>query len=578
MRSREVLSVFLSVALLTWGGTTDLRAQESVLVNIDDLAPREVRAEAFELSSRTSLSIEAIGADNRRRRIGRNNWFSDTDYWRGNAWIIDADSREVVWELEDERGTRGRRDYEEYEGTLDLPAGRYIAYYSSFSGVQISGNIWNGRRTSRARYDDDGLSEEFRFTIRGQGQAIPFEDVRSMPERGATFVSFREIEYDEDERIGFRVERPTEITIYAIGESTDGSNYDYGWLMNTDTREIIWRLDNWESSHAGGADKNRKSRETLTLQPGNYAAAYVSDGSHDYGEWNSAPPHDPEYWGLTLAVADPNDRNQIETFPYENLPAGNIIAQLTEVRDDETLSAGFSLSEDMDVRVYAMGEMTRNSSYDFGWIIDANTREVVWEMEYRDTDHAGGDEKNRLIDEVLSLNAGNYMVHYTSDGSHSYRDWGSGSPMDPESWGITVLGLQGYNANAVSEYDDADNPSVLARLTGIRDHDYERQDFTLEDDASIRVYAVGEGQDRTMYDYAWIENSRGRTVWEMTYRSTEWAGGARKNRRFNEIITLPAGEYTVYYESDGSHSFNDWNGDPPSDPANYGVTVFRPGN
>ena len=146
--------------------------------------------------------------------------------------------------------------------------------------------------------------------------------------------------------------------------------------------------------------------------------------------------------------------------------------------------------------------------------------------------------------------------------------------MDPDSWGITVLGLQGYNANAVSEYDDSNNPSVLARLTGIRDHDYERRDFTVENDASVRVYAIGEGQNRTMYDYAWIENDRGRTVWEMTYRSTDWAGGARKNRLVNEVINLPEGDYTVFYESDGSHSFNDWNDDAPSDPTSYGVTIF----
>lgn len=37
---------------------------------------------------------------------------------------------------------------------------------------------------------------------------------------------------------------------------------------------------------------------------------------------------------------------------------------------------------------------------------------------------------------------------------------------------------------------------------------------------------------------------------------------------------LAQGEYTVFYESDGSHSFDNWNSDPPSDPTSYGVTIF----
>jgi hypothetical protein len=76
-----------------------------------------------------------------------------------------------------------------------------------------------------------------------------------------------------------------------------------------------------------------------------------------------------------------------------------------------------------------------------------------------------------------------------------------------------------------------------------------------------------------MYDYAWIEDDRGRVVWEMTYRKTDHAGGARKNRIFNDTISLDAGEYAVYYESDGSHSFKGWNAKPPSDRWNWGVTI-----
>jgi len=77
-----------------------------------------------------------------------------------------------------------------------------------------------------------------------------------------------------------------------------------------------------------------------------------------------------------------------------------------------------------------------------------------------------------------------------------------------------------------------------------------------------------------MYDYAWIENANtGKVIWEMTYRKTSRAGGAQKNRIFNDQILLPKGEYYVIYETDDSHSFDDWNASPPEDPGNWGITI-----
>lgn len=77
-----------------------------------------------------------------------------------------------------------------------------------------------------------------------------------------------------------------------------------------------------------------------------------------------------------------------------------------------------------------------------------------------------------------------------------------------------------------------------------------------------------------MYDYGWIENEQGRIIWEMTYRKTSHAGGAKKNRLFNDTVYLEAGTYYVYYETDGSHSYNDWNSTPPDNPELYGITVL----
>ena len=67
----------------------------------------------------------------------------------------------------------------------------------------------------------------------------------------------------------------------------------------------------------------------------------------------------------------------------------------------------------------------------------------------------------------------------------------------------------------------------------------------------------------------------GGRVWEMTYGATDNAGGASKNRRFDGTITLPAGDYVLRYQTDGSHAFGSWNADPPDEPEMWGITIYR---
>ena len=260
----------------------------------------------------------------------------------------------------------------------------------------------------------------------------------------------------------------------------------------------------------------------------------------------------------------------------DRLDSHDIIVSLAMVEDDENRSEGFTLKRPMDVRVYAVGEGTGNEMHDFGVILDATTRRPVWEMKMRATHHAGGAEKNRMVDEVLSLPAGDYMVYYITDDSHSYGDWNSAAPTHPELWGITVLSAHGsVDRDVARPYDDRGSDAVLARIVQVGDDEHRRERFGLKRHATVRVYALGEG-DGEMYDFASIEDAQtGHTLWEMTYRETEHAGGGSKNRVFDGTIHLPAGEYILVYRSDGSHSFGDWNVGAPDDRFNYGVTIIR---
>ena len=133
----------------------------------------------------------------------------------------------------------------------------------------------------------------------------------------------------------------------------------------------------------------------------------------------------------------------------------------------------------------------------------------------------------------------------------------------------------GIEKGDVKAYSEREDSNILINLTGLGDREQRSENFQLDTVTKVRIYAIGEGDRDDMYDYAWIENENGKIVWEMTYRNTEHAGGAKKNRLFNDAILLQEGTYKVHVITDGSHSFKKWNSNPPHDPFHWGVTVMK---
>ena len=121
--------------------------------------------------------------------------------------------------------------------------------------------------------------------------------------------------------------------------------------------------------------------------------------------------------------------------PYADWP---VIAHLTDVGDNQRKSLDFTLDQATNVRIYAIGEISPDGAYDYGWIVKRGTGEMVWSMDQSEWDHAGGASRNRLADIVLQLPAGAYTLHYITDDSHAYMSWNS-TPPDHLFWGIRVL-------------------------------------------------------------------------------------------------------------------------------------------
>ncbi len=559
--------IILVALMLPAAALSSVRAGE--LAYIDDLDFGDVESQVFTLEREETISVRAVAFRHHE----------DCD-----AWILDRVTREVVWELDDARITDRHSKTVELEDDVELPAGTYELYFAVASDygweeTHFFGLIRTISRTARYGWGYRKALRELEVGLsapggrnEGRNDAGQVRDVL----RKDAIVAFTGVGDDELLRGSFALERPMEVEVYALGEAERRETYDGGWIEDVDRGERVWELDYRHSRGAGGAKKNRMTRETLRLVAGTYAVFYASDDSHSWPRFNQRPPRDPMAWGVTIRPVDPADAAHVSTFDYEDPLDRNVIVSLVRMRDDEHASGGFTLDAPLDIRIVAIGEGDDGRMYDHGWIVDARTREIVWEMDLRDTRHAGGDEKNRMIDEVRRFDAGSYIVHYVTDGSHSYRDWNASAPFLRDRWGITLVGVGDTDiGDRVRGYDVEDDPAVLARIDRMRNHDHDRASFHLDRGRDVLVYALGEGQRGRMFDYGWIEDDRGRIVWEMTYRRTDHAGGARKNRLFRDQVYLEAGEYELHYETDGSHAYRRWNAEPPLDPPSWGITVYR---
>lgn len=560
--------------------TFTLASAQTEVAEIAAVAEGELEVIGFSLNKGAEIDINAVGLYASRNR-----------QWVAYAWIIDSKTRELVWEMERRRSSRikDRRSLRKVDDVQFLEAGDYELYFSSiisqnygWSGgglLDAIGNLFDGDEEDYERIRRRDLRKcyvRLSSTELNKGDFKRFE-----PDGGFQKALIRHNKLGDSEYkvTGFELKKPANLRIYAILEfpRSNRSPVDYVWIVNAETRERVWEMDRWDVDHAGGGEKNARFDDEIELDAGRYTLYVVTDGSHSFDEFNVNPPYDPLNWGITVL---PGSNFDPGTFQIVDVPQlGKAVVDLTKIRDNDFEEQSFVLERESDLNIYAFGEMSGSNREfsDFGAIVNVLTGETVWEMTYRNTDHAGGAGKNRYCDEIITLEPGTYTAFYSSDGSHSYRDWNSASPFDPDHYGLSIFPAGQTSADQIKLISDKDlkkQSGLLARITRVGDHARKRDRFELKEDALVHIYALGEGRSGQMFDYAYIVDLKsGRDVWEMRYRRTDHAGGASKNRVFDDDVKLKAGEYEVVYESDGSHSFKRWNSRAPRDLINWGVTV-----
>jgi hypothetical protein len=557
------------------------------IASVDRIRDGELVSAGFELKKGAEVDIEAVGLRQPQSRK-----------MAVYAWIIDHDTRDLVWSMT--IGNTDRADRSSYlrkvEKSKFFEAGRYELYMHSIDqyhygrvveGIKDFYDIIEDLVKDDENYDewDDREWDEFRGDcfVRVSSDELSSSDIAQFAvtgERKDALVQFVELGDDEYISQGFKLDQPMNIRIYALVEHPRGNKTaaDYGWIVNNATQERVWEIDRWNTERAGGGRKNRKFDDEVRFDAGSYTLHFVTDDSHSYERFNMEPPWDPISWGVTLLPGTDYQASAFHLFDA-TVDRGKPLIDFTGARDNDYHERAFELKKASNLGLYAIGEYSdgRDTFVDHGWIEDAATGDVVWEMTYRNTAHAGGAEKNRMFDGSVKLEPGRYVAFYVTDDSHSYRDWNDGRPYDDKAYGLAIYPGEGFDNDNLVVLKDGDlfeGTSVLAQIVRVRDHERRRERFTLDKDTQVRIHALGEGMDRRMYDYGWIEDdATGKVVWEMTWRKTEGAGGADKNREVTDVIDLPEGTYVVQYESDGSHSFGDWNDTPPRHPRDWGITV-----
>ncbi len=558
-------------------------ADETLVLDLRPLHRGVLAEQRFTVNRDVDVRIKGAGAAYRENPVAY-------------GWVFDESRRSVAWNMAGKRMRSGRQSVRRTaDERIRLSKGEYMLYFAV-----APSKAWSFGR-SRGFWDDVFGDDERRVTKGMEDWGVEIwtdENDNNAIEPAdpggpdGSLLRLAPMGNDETERRHVTLTRETTIRVYAIGEGVGDEMADYGWIVRDDTGDEVWTMDYEDTEWAGGAEKNKMVDRLLTLPAGDYTVNFITDDSHADGDWNALPPYDPARWGLTLWSADggeffhaavdseeseprSQDENPFVLKPKKSGSGGTVLVDLTRMENDRLEQAGFTLAGPAAIRVVCMGELGHGDRFaDYGWIINAETHETVWEMTRSNAKHAGGAKKNLIFNGLVRLQPGGYIVYYITDDSHAYRDWNAGPPRDPEAWGITVStegeGSPMEASRLTGEWDD---PGLLAECIRVEDDEDEEESFELEHESKVRIYAIGEGKDGRMFDFGWIENEDGRKVWRMRYDDTRHAGGAEKNRMVNEVITLPAGEYTVCFKTDDSHAFDGWNADPPRDPVHWGISV-----
>lgn len=354
----------------------------------------------------------------------------------------------VIWSVEDEkaRPSGGSRMNQWLDTSIRLSDGAYeiILDPAEHNGSWSANPPWNPRDIGFSLTVEEGSIRTLDPWTGGQ----PLIDQTGLGD-DASMLSRLVLEDSLD------------VFVQALGELTaSGQRYDWGWIERENSADTIWEMT-WENSEpAGGDADNRQSKAIFRLGPGTYLVGFQTDGSHSYERFNRSPPRNPERWGLALFPLRPervtSTRVQVDVLSKPGAPPvperpsvtgaamddeheGGVLVNLTGLGNMADVRSRFVLDDTTRVLIMALGELSTFNRYDYGWIEDMASGEIVWEMTWENTVPAGGDTTYRRVREELVLPPGVFEARFQTDENISAEGYGSKVPDTPGDWGIAIF-------------------------------------------------------------------------------------------------------------------------------------------
>jgi hypothetical protein len=552
------------------------------LIVFADLRTERLRHEAFTLDVPASFFVEAVGSFETTAPAGP---------LAAYGWILSRDTREIAWRMDPTRIERDNGTLARVRDSLRLPAGVYDVFFTTYGSTPESrrGASFLGLKHHWTNDEDDWQMTLTPAEAAVEARVITGEKTENLAPDGPGLVWTAAPANRRNHTASFLFQTTDTLTLnlYAVGEICDEGRRpcDYGRLENAASGERIWEMRRDNTRPAGGWSANRRFRGDVTLAPGVYRASFETDGRHHYDHWRANPPYDPAAWGLTLHTANPA---AVTAFDPWRMRRPLIL--LTEVPNDALRTAQFVVTRPLRLIVYALGEISDSGSpYDYAWIEDNVSGRRIWEMTRDASQYAGsGESSNRVEIAFLKLDPGTYTLAYQTDGSHAFGDWRNGEPPHSERWGVTLFPfsprIDTTAFRLLEPAEAAEAPStpplgtgeLLFQKTRLGNDVHLKFPFELDKPTRLHIYALGEISASGSYDYGWIERAdTGETVWKMTLPDTEHAGGDERNRRFDGVITLPPGSYILFFKTDFSHAYGDFDGGAPDTPEDWGITIER---
>jgi hypothetical protein len=409
----------------------------------------------------------------------------------------------------------------------------------------------------------------------------------SVPE---ALVAWMEVGAGEVEAAALRVEAPSRLAFEVVGsyEARDSDELAaYAWMLDAEDRRVVWTME-------GAAERGRgtlaEAVDTVSVQRGTYVVYFATHGARiAAGRGNSVLerlfnpdvswPGDASSWKVVVQEVEGESVRRLRQVP--EAPAFSEGTVLWRSQDHRRGGGAFAfeVSERAEIGLRAVGEgdTSTRRMHDYAQIDDLVTGEPVWTMTWTQTEAAGGSPANRVFSGTISLDPGLYRARFVADGSHDDARWSVNPPYDPAAWGATLfVPASSDAAGHVAPFAVWNTRPLLADLTGLGDGVEMHADVTVEQPARVAIAALGEmSTGGQLYDYAWLEDADGNTVWEMSREASAPAGGAAKNRSEIAVLDLAPGTYTFHVRTDGSHSVaGSFNSEAPDHPERWGAALF----